>query len=114
MATDKDFINYLEEKISHIPGTRTRAMFGEYAYYCDNVVIGLVCDNTVYIKITPETEKILGTDAEKGPPYPGAKDQYILDDRTLDDQELMKKLVVGCAKDVTASKDKKKPSKKKS
>ena len=66
MATDKDFIGYLEEKISHIPGTRTRAMFGEYAYYCDNVVVGLVCDNTVYIKVTPQTEKILGADAEKG------------------------------------------------
>lgn len=112
MATDKDFIQFLEEKISHIPGTRTRAMFGEYAYYCENVVVGLVCDNTVYIKVTPNTEKLIGSAAEKGPPYPGAKDQYILDERTLEDQALVKKLLTGCAEDVIASKAKKKPARK--
>jgi TfoX/Sxy family transcriptional regulator of competence genes len=112
MATDKDFISFLEEKISHIPGTRTRAMFGEYAYYCDNVVVGLVCDNTVYIKITPSTEKLLGSDTEKGPPYPGAKDQFILEERVIEDHDLMKKLIEGCAADVTASKTKKKTARK--
>lgn len=112
MATDKDFIQFLEQNISHIPGTRTRAMFGEYAYYCDNAVVGLVCDNTVYIKITPSTEKMLPSDTEKGPPYPGAKDQYILEERVIEDRDLMKKLIEGCAADVIASKGKKKPAKK--
>lgn len=110
MATDKDFIQYVQQQFSHISGVSTRAMFGEYAYYCDGVVVGLVCDNTVYLKITPQTTELIPKGTEKGPPYPGAKDQFILDERTLEDTELTKKLLIACAEDVHASKVKKKKS----
>lgn len=109
MATSKEFINHLENRLTHIPDVKTRAMFGEYALYCNGAVVGLVCDETIYIKVTEQTEKLMG-DAEKGPPYPGAKDQFIVDERLLEDEAFMKKLLVCCSEDVAKTA---KPKKKK-
>lgn len=108
MATSKDFMNYVEGKLTHIPGIRSRAMFGEYAFYCQDVVVGLVCDETVFLKITDQTSQIFGNDVEKGPAYPGSKDFYIVTEAMLEDQSLMKKVIEACRDDVLASKKKKK------
>ena len=43
MATHKDYIKYLEDCLKHIPAIRFKPMFGEYALYCSDIVVGLVC-----------------------------------------------------------------------
>ncbi len=79
MATSIDFIEYLMEKLSEIKYEfRYRKMFGEYYVYANDKPILLVCDNTVFIKMLPELEDLM-KDSETGPPYPSAKDFYILD-----------------------------------
>lgn len=108
MATSKDFITSIEKELSHIPEIRTRAMFGEYALYCRDVVVSLICDETIYLKITPQTEELMPTDTEKGPPYPGAKEHYIIPERMLEEKAFMKKVLEACSKDVAASKKPKK------
>lgn len=110
MATSKDFINFVETHLAHIPGIRTRAMFGEYALYCNGMVVGFVCDNTLFMKITPGTSKLLEPDIEKGPAYPGSKDYYIVPEHMLEDTGLMAKLLVACSEDVLAQKHTKKKS----
>lgn len=56
-----------------------RKMFGEYMVYVNDKPVLLVCDNTVFVKILPETTEILGTSAQRGYPYDGAKEHYAID-----------------------------------
>ena len=99
MSTRKDFVDYLLDQISD-ESARVRAMFGEYALYYEDVVVGLVCDNTVFIKITPGTKRILGEDAPTGPAYPGAKPSFILSEEYLEKREELQSLIRICADDV--------------
>ena len=56
-----------------------KPMFGEYALYADGKVVALVCDDRLYVKVHAETEP-LAKDCELAPPYPGAKQHYVLDE----------------------------------
>jgi TfoX/Sxy family transcriptional regulator of competence genes len=51
-------------------------MFGEYAVYVDDKVVGFVCDDRLLLKITPANEKMVRTQVT-GKPYPGAKDYSV-------------------------------------
>jgi len=46
--------------------------------YVDEKPVIIVCDNTCYIKIHPVINELM-QDAERGTPYDGAKEHYILD-----------------------------------
>ena len=89
MATTKDFIEYVCEQIRGVGFVRYRKMFGEYMAYVNEKPILLVCDNIVYVK---ELDCIadLMEGAERGFPYTGAKEHYILD---IDDAEFAKEVV---------------------
>lgn len=87
MATSKEYADYVCECVFSYGDIRSRKMFGEYMVYADNRPILLLCDNTVYVKITPETAALLG-DAPRGIPYKKAKEHYVVDieDRALADE----------------------------
>jgi len=72
-------------------------MFGEYMVYVNDKPILLVCDNSVFVKILPCLDDLM-VDAEKGFPYKGAKEHYILD---IDNTELSK-AVIAALETVTA------------
>ena len=78
MATTKDYIEYVCERLHGAGGLRYRKMFGEYMVYVNDKPVLLVCDNTVFVKIVPELAALMA-DAERGLPYEGAKEHYILD-----------------------------------
>ncbi len=44
MSTSKETIALLTESLEPLP-VRTRAMFGEYGLYCEEKVVGFVCDD---------------------------------------------------------------------
>jgi TfoX/Sxy family transcriptional regulator of competence genes len=88
-------MEYIIDQVGRSVGVDTlsvRKMFGEYALYYLGTTVGLICDNTLFIKITDATQKILG-DHETGFPYPGAKPWYTLDESDLDDHELVGELI---------------------
>ena len=89
MATTVDFIEYACGQIEGAGAVRYKKMFGEYMAYVNDKPILLVCDNTVYVKILPCLDGLMA-DAEKGHPYEGAKEHYILD---IDDADLAKAVV---------------------
>jgi TfoX/Sxy family transcriptional regulator of competence genes len=89
MATTVDFIEYVCEQITGVGDIRCKKMFGEYMVYVNDKPILLVCDNTVYVKILPCLDEAMGN-AQKGFPYKGAKEHYILD---IDDSELNRKVI---------------------
>jgi TfoX/Sxy family transcriptional regulator of competence genes len=64
-------------------------MFGEYMAYVNDKPILLVCDNTVYIK-QHECLAEMMKESEKGIPYTGAKEHYIVD---IDNRELCNEII---------------------
>ena len=82
MATQKETIEFILEKLRNRKRFSTRAMFGEYALYADGKVVALVCDDQMYVKILPASAQLENI-CEKGAPYPGAKQHYIVDEAQL-------------------------------
>ncbi|GAB4262433.1 MAG: TfoX/Sxy family protein [Pararhodobacter sp.] len=85
MATAKDTVAHILETAAAAGGVRARAMFGEYALYCDDKVVALICDDTLFLKDTPGARALM-SDAETAPPCPGAK-PHLVADALLDDPE---------------------------
>jgi TfoX/Sxy family transcriptional regulator of competence genes len=86
MATSKEFIEFVCEQIAGVGFVRYRKMFGEYMVYVNDKPIFLVCDNQVYVKISPEVAHLFA-DAERGTPYDGAREHYLAD---ADNGELLR------------------------
>ena len=78
MATSVDFIEYVCSQIEGAGAVRYKKMFGEYMVYVNDKPILLVCDNTVFVKMLPCIAALM-QGADKGYPYDGAKEHYILD-----------------------------------
>jgi TfoX/Sxy family transcriptional regulator of competence genes len=84
MATQKDTVGFILQKLRH-PGRFTaRAMFGEYALYADGKVVALICDDRLYVKILPASQELESL-CESGEPYPGAKPHYLVEEGQLGD-----------------------------
>lgn len=91
MATTKDFHDYILECLQRAGEITTRKMMGEYCVYSMGKVIGLICDNTLFLKVTPTTEKLLDN-SEKGYPYEGSKTlMHIVDD--FENTDLMHEVI---------------------
>jgi TfoX/Sxy family transcriptional regulator of competence genes len=70
-----------------------RKMFGEYALYLDGKVVALICDDQLFLKPTPEGRTHLGSVVE-APPYPGAKNFFLLSSELEDPDRLAEALRV--------------------
>jgi TfoX/Sxy family transcriptional regulator of competence genes len=82
MATQKETADFILQKLRDPRRFTVRSMFGEFALYADGKVAGFICDDRLYIKIVPANHE-LEPICEKGPPYPGAKLYYIIDEGQL-------------------------------
>lgn len=89
MATSKEFADFVSEQVTNFGSVRSRKMFGEYMVYINNKPVLLLCDNTVFVKMLPEIEGYM-QNAEKGYPYDGAKEHYILD---IENTELLQSVL---------------------
>jgi len=89
MSTTIDFIEYVCGQIIGVGVIRYKKMFGEYMVYVNEKALLLVCDNTVFVKIQPCLDNLMAN-AEKGYPYSGAKEHYILD---IDNDDLAREVV---------------------
>jgi DNA transformation protein and related proteins len=92
MASDHAFVQHVCDQLRGVGDLSYRKMFGEYALYVGGKVVGLVCDNQLFLKPTDAGRALLGTPVE-GPPYPGAKPHFVLDEH-LDNPELLTSLFV--------------------
>lgn len=68
MASHPDFVNYMAEQLREAGAIRSRKMFGEYGLYCDDVFFAVVCDDQLFVKVTPQGEAAF-PDLPKAPPY---------------------------------------------
>jgi TfoX/Sxy family transcriptional regulator of competence genes len=94
MATSSDTIIYLSDQLTGLGNRiRTRKMFGEYAMYCDEKVVALFCDDQVFVKITSEGKKYLGSGYKEGVPYAGAKPYMLIGGEIIENKEAFAKLI---------------------
>lgn len=93
MATQASTIEYILDQLASVPEVRARKMFGEYALYCRDKVVALVCDNTLFIKITEAGREFVRDACEEGLPYPGAKPWMQIDPDRIEDREWLCELV---------------------
>lgn len=72
MRTSQETIDHLLELLLPIADVRARKMFGEYALYCDEKVVALVCRDELVVKDTSAGSTFAGN-LERMSAYPGAK-----------------------------------------
>ena len=89
MASDESFVNYVTEQLGEAGRIRAKKLFGEYGLYCDGIFFAVVCDNQLFLKITPQGEAAF-PDLPKSPPYDGAKNYIRVED--VDDRQQLAKL----------------------
>lgn len=85
MATQRSTVDFILEQTAGAGDVSARAMFGEYGFYCDGKILGLICDDTLFLKYTPGAAALI-PDADMGPPYTGAK-PHLIADGLLDDPD---------------------------
>ena len=110
MSTSKETVAFILDQLAPLP-VRARAMFGEYGLYCDEKIVALICDDTLFVKPTAIAAGF-GEDAWLAPPYPGAKDSFAIPGERLEDREWLQAFIRQTANALPAPKPKKprKPS----
>jgi TfoX/Sxy family transcriptional regulator of competence genes len=104
MASDQKFVSFICEQMADAGPISARKMFGEFAIYCGEKVVALVCDNQLFVKPTAGGRDLLGDPAE-GPPYPGAKPHFLIDEG-LDDRETLSQLIAITVRELPVPKPK--------
>lgn len=93
MSTSQTTIDFILDQLQSACEVSARKMFGEYALYCDGKVVGLVCDDILYIKITESGKKFVGDKYKSGFAYPGAKESMRIDGDLIEDRDWLCELV---------------------
>lgn len=106
MSTTQTTVDYILDQIG-LDRVTSRKMFGEYALYCDGKVVALICDNTLFVKITAPGQKFVGHDYQEGQPYPSAKPAMKISLEKIEDSEWLSELITLTASALPAAKSKK-------
>lgn len=106
MATSQATIDFILDQLGSAGNVSARKMFGEYALYYNGKVVGLVCDDTLYIKITEPGKEFVGDFYEEGYAYKGAKPSMVIDGDRIEDHVWLAELVRITADNVPARKKK--------
>lgn len=91
MATNKEFVDYLLEQLKMDEEVTVKKMFGEYGLYINGKIVGLICDNQVFVKPTVGGRTFIG-EVTEAPAYPGAKNSFLVNDH-IDDGEWLAELL---------------------
>jgi TfoX/Sxy family transcriptional regulator of competence genes len=111
MATQKETVEFILEKLAHPDRFSVRAMFGEYTLYADDKVVALICNDLLYVKILPASQE-LEAKCDKDAPYRGAKPHYVVEEAQLSRLERLPTILMEVA--ASLPNKKKKPSTKRS
>ncbi|PSB58972.1 TfoX/Sxy family protein [Chamaesiphon polymorphus] len=112
MASDLNFVEYICDLMDGAGEVSFKKMFGEYAIYCQNKVVALICDNQLFVKPTAGGRSTIANVIE-APPYPGAKPYFLIEEQ-LDNREWLSALIQLTASELPTPKPKKPKQVKKS
>ena len=108
MATNESTVEYITDQLVNIPKISTRKMFGEYALYCGKKVVALICDDTLFVKITEQGKEFAGKKYKEGYAYKGAKASMEIDGDLIENREWISKLIEITEENLPEPKPKKK------
>jgi TfoX/Sxy family transcriptional regulator of competence genes len=81
VGTRRETVDALLEQLEPL-NVRAHPMFGDFAVYCDEKVVGFMCDGTLLMKITDASDRF-AAGLPLGRPYPTAKDYYAVPSERL-------------------------------
>lgn len=100
-----DFNEYVYESFSTDGDIVIKPMMGGYLVYYNGKLIGDICNNELFLKRTPTSDKLL-TGSELRYPYEGSKTlMYVFD--SFDDKALIVELLDGMYAELPEKKTKK-------
>ena len=91
MSTSKNFADYIIDQLSDIDGISIKKMFGEYGLFLSGKMVGLLCDDNLFIKPTEAGKKLI-EDITYFSPYKGAKPYFLIDN--IDNRFFLKELII--------------------
>ncbi len=92
MATQQRTVDYLLEQATGAGDISTKPMFGEHGVYLDGKMIGLICDDQLYVKPTT-SGRLHAEPVSDAPPYPGAKPNLLIEADRWDNAEWLSELL---------------------
>jgi DNA transformation protein and related proteins len=92
MSSKQETVDFILEQTTNAGIMRARKMFGDYALYCDDKVVGLICDDSLYLKFTDKGKIFAEGRYEEGFAYKGAKKSMNVTD-FIDDRDFLSTLV---------------------
>lgn len=107
MSTSRETVDFILESLGDKSRFSVRAMFGEFALYADGKVVGLICNDQLYIKILPVSSG-LNEICEQDSPYSGAKPCYLIEESQLQQIDNIASMLLEMAKSLPLPKKKKK------
>ena len=100
-----DFNEYVREVFSAAGDIVIRSMMGGYLVYLNGKLIGDICDNELFLKRTPTSDRLLA-DSELRYPYEESKTLMYVFDR-FEDTDLILELLNGMYSELPEKKPKK-------
>ncbi len=100
-----EFNEFVREIFSAAGDIVIRSMMGGYLIYFNGKLIGDICDNELFLKRTPTSDKLLA-DSELRYPYEGSKTLMYAFDR-FEDMDLITELLKGMYAELPEKKPKK-------
>lgn len=95
MSTKADTAAFIEDQLAGLT-VRTKRMFGEFGIYCDEKVVGFICDDTLFLKPSGADPRLFER-TDLAPPYPGAKDYHRVPGEALEDRDWLGEVVQATA-----------------
>ncbi len=92
MASRQSTVDFILEQIQESGAVTAKKMFGEYALYCDDKVVALICDDQLFVKPTERGKEFIG-DFVEASPYPGAKPYLLIPGDLWEDHEWLSELI---------------------
>ncbi|WP_227497345.1 TfoX/Sxy family protein [Planctomonas psychrotolerans] len=96
MSSDPATVALLTDRLVPL-AVHSAALFGEYALYCDDKVIGLICDDTLYLAPVGLDAELLAPTEPAPPPGRARRDYHRVPGYALEDLEWLKRVVQATA-----------------
>lgn len=107
MSTTQSTADFIVDQLAGAGNVYARKMFGEYGLYCNDKVVGFICDNQLFIKPSEASAPFVDATFE-APPYPGAKMYLCVPEEKWEDRQWLQEFVQQTAAALPAPKPKNK------
>ena len=105
MASSQHIVDGIVARASGAGQVSARKMFGEYGLYLGEKIVGVICDDRLFLKPT-DAGRAFAKSIEEAPPYPGAKPSLLVDTARLSDAPWLCEMISITAKALPTPKKK--------